>query len=118
MPSLTLFENRGQPRQYVIHDRIGNAFDLFAAARAEIEDAWLVAANNARRFRARTLQRHGKTGCPTGVFDAGDRENRGYFRYERLGWHDQDKLATCALVIKPFALFLAAPSLWITLSQQ
>jgi hypothetical protein len=89
----SLFKNRGQLREYLIHDRVGNAFQLFAASRAEIERAGLVAADDTCRFGPGTFQRHRKTRRPREIPATRDRENNGHFRYavERLRRHDQDR---------------------------
>ena len=93
--------------QHLIHDRVGNAFHLLAAAHAEIEGTGLVAANNAHRFRSSTLQRHGETGRTGEIPAARDRDNHGHLGYavECLRRHDQDRTAASLLVslrgIKP-----------------
>ena len=97
-----LFKNRCQLRQHLIHDRVGSAFQLLAAARAQIERAGLVTANNACRLRSGTLQRHGEAGHPRETSSARNREHYRHFCYavERFRRNDQDR---------PPALLLVSP---------
>lgn len=43
-------KNRRQLRQHFIHDRVGDAFQLFPAARAKIERTGLIGAHNTHRL--------------------------------------------------------------------
>ena len=62
--------------QNLVHDRIGHVFQLSAVARAEIERAGLVAADNAGGFSTGTGQRYRKSGSPRELPAAGDGEPR------------------------------------------
>lgn len=53
---VSLLEDGHQPRKHLIHDDSGNTFQSFAAARSQIERAWLVAADNSRSLSSRTGQ--------------------------------------------------------------
>ncbi|MGA8765260.1 MAG: hypothetical protein WB562_20500, partial [Candidatus Sulfotelmatobacter sp.] len=50
------------PRQHLTHNRVRNAFQLFAAAGGEIESAGLIASNDPRRFGSDCRQGHDETG--------------------------------------------------------
>ena len=84
----------------------GNALQLSAFARAEIEGAGLIAADNAS-FGPRAIERHGKTGCAREIPATRDRDNYWSFRYAVEGFwrHDEDRTPALLLVsqsgIKP-----------------
>jgi len=67
-----LFEYRCQPREHLFHDGVWDAFEFPAAARDEIQDAGLVAADDSCRFGSGSRQWDGETGHTSEVATACD----------------------------------------------
>jgi len=74
-----LFEYRCQPREYLVHDRVRDGFEFFAAAGGEVEGAGLIAADDACRLGSGSPQRYGETCHTREVATACDGQNYGDF---------------------------------------
>ena len=95
-------EYRRQPGQHFVDDRVGLAFQFFAAACGEIEGAGLIAADNAGGLGSGARQRHGEAGGSRDTPTARDGKNHGHFGHAVEGVRRDDQDGTAALLLVPF----------------